>query len=159
MAITATISVPLSSINSRSSISATFKYPNSRLLVALSSSMKTETPVKTTFLHQKESGFLHFSETTSFWSVHVSISLIQITTALSFFLTIWFSMLWIIIETLLSQRLVQRKLCNYVIVILVLMELSFFCLLSMLLLIIQWGFSTLRWFIHSFILLGLYNRL
>nr|ACJ84625.1 unknown [Medicago truncatula] len=81
MAITATISVSittptrrsLSSINSilpsSRSISATpqptFKYPNSRL-VALASSMKTETPIKTTtstsFLHHKESGFLHFAK-------------------------------------------------------------------------------------------------
>ncbi|GAU23049.1 hypothetical protein TSUD_336970 [Trifolium subterraneum] len=80
MAITATISVPitsptrrtLSSVNSflpssSRSISATpqrtFKYPNSRLVA---SSMKTETPVKSTtstsFLHQKESGFLHFAK-------------------------------------------------------------------------------------------------
>ncbi|WJX84525.1 diaminopimelate epimerase [Trifolium repens] len=82
MAITATISVPitspttrrtLSSVNSfipssSRSISATpqrtFKYPNSRLVA--SSSMKTETPVKSTtstsFLHQKETGFLHFAK-------------------------------------------------------------------------------------------------
>lgn len=58
-----------------------------------------------------------------------------------------------IIETLPSQRLVQRKLCNSAIVtlVLVLMELFLSCLVSMAL-TIQWGFSilmvvSLRWFI------------
>ncbi|KAL5135243.1 Diaminopimelate epimerase, chloroplastic [Glycine soja] len=79
MAITATISVPLTSpsrrtltsVNSLSPLSTrstlptpqrTFKYPNSRLVV---SSMSTETAVKTSsasFLNRKESGFLHFAK-------------------------------------------------------------------------------------------------
>ncbi|KAL5058300.1 hypothetical protein RYX36_029904 [Vicia faba] len=81
MAITATISVPITSPTRHSLASfnffqsslhsnfttpqRTFKYPISRLVA---SSMKTETPAKTTttsstsFLHQKESGFLHFAK-------------------------------------------------------------------------------------------------
>ncbi|CAJ1896814.1 unnamed protein product [Sphenostylis stenocarpa] len=79
MAITAAISVPLTSptrrtfafLNNlfphtpRSTLPTpprTFKYPNSRLVV---SSMSTDAPVKTpsaSFLHSRETGFLHFAK-------------------------------------------------------------------------------------------------